>query len=303
MGLLEYNILYLRDFLFVAITMINFLSRNKNLQVVGPSSPSSSPPSDSSFVKPNDSKNKQKQRRARRPSLAGSLKSESDHRPSRRGSNGSSSLVTSKNDHGSSPPQSRIRRFPSSVLVGASSNSSERSNANNKSVRFERKAQVKRVKPRYLFNEHEREAMWHTETDYAFIKRRAVETVQLMARSKGPNPNYSFVEDEHHTARGLECRLKEAALQRKEFKNFARDVVLGEQASQYIRGDIPNPARIRNAYLEASTVALEKARRLAMLDQDAVRQTDGEDCLRAILLAVREEHAANAARYMHRPQQ
>merc|ERR1712224_506081 len=108
-----------------------------------------------------------------------------------------------------------IRRFPSSILVGANSNS-ERSN--NKSVRFERKAQVKRVKPRHLYNEHEREAMWHTETDYAFIKRRAVETVQLMARSKSPNPNYTFVEDEHHTARGLECRLKEAALQRKEFK-------------------------------------------------------------------------------------
>jgi len=76
-----------------------------------------------------------------------------------------------------------------------------------------------------------------------------------------------------YTSRGLECRTKHAARQRKEFKLYARELVLEEQQNQindYTGGIDPN--RLRHVYLDASIVALTKAQMFGRMDAEQQQQ-------------------------------
>lgn len=135
-----------------------------------------------------------------------------------------------------------------------------------KTVKFEKTAKVKRVRPRHEYSQEELDLLWYNENDYLDIKKRAVETVKKMIKCKRSG---GFVENEDFTARGLECRLKETAIERKEFKAYARNLVLEEQEDQNDRG-IKSTTRISKIYLKASIVSSKKAQDLGQKDAEAV---------------------------------
>lgn len=124
-----------------------------------------------------------------------------------------------------------------------------------KAVTFEKTARVRRVRPRSQFSQTEREAMWYSDNDYTDIKRRAVETVKRMMKGEKSG---GFVDDDNYTSRGLECRMKKNAVERKRFKSYARGLVLEEQDYQNETG-IMCPGRLRKVYLKSSSIALMKA--------------------------------------------
>lgn len=135
-----------------------------------------------------------------------------------------------------------------------------------KTVKFEKTAKVKRVRPRHEYSQEELELIWYNENDYSEIKKRAVDTVKRMIKCKRSG---GFAENEDFSARGLECRLKEPAIERKEFKAYARSLVLEEQEDQNDRG-IKSTTRIRKIYLKASIVSSKKAQDLGRKDAEAV---------------------------------
>jgi len=170
-------------------------------------------------------------------------------------------------------------------------------------VRFEKTAKVKRVRPLSQYSVEEREDIWYTESEYTYIKRRVVVTVKMMMRNDKKKQQYqqqnggsidSFaddsdfesVENDDHTIRGLECRTRKAALQRKGFKMYARDLVLDEQENQIDSGMSPN--MIRKAYLEASIVSLRKAQAYGRMDEEAVKNNNNNS-LQEILSTLKLE--------------
>jgi len=170
-------------------------------------------------------------------------------------------------------------------------------------VRFEKTAKVKRVRPLHQYSVEEREDIWYTESEYTDIKRRVVVTVKMMMRNDKKKQQYqkqnggsinSFaddsdfesVENDNHTIRGLECRTRKAALQRKGFKMYARDLVLDEQDNQIDTGASPN--MIRKAYLEASIVSSKKAQAYGRMDEEAVKNNNN-NCLHEILNTLKLE--------------
>ena len=151
-----------------------------------------------------------------------------------------------------------------------------------KAVNFEKTARVRRVRPRSYFTKQEQEAMWYNEDEYASIKRRAVGTVKLMLQSE-KRGNGSILDDDEYSSRGLECRMKKNAIERKEFKAFARDLVLMEQEDQLLNG-FHCSNRLRKIYLKASSIASTKAQVVGQMDEHAVNDISLCDVLRAIYI-------------------
>lgn len=151
-----------------------------------------------------------------------------------------------------------------------------------KSVNFERTARVRRVRPRTHFSQKEQENMWYSEDDYISIKRGAMETVKKMLKAEKVG---GFVDDENYCSRGLECRMKKNAIERKEFKAFARELVLREQDDQNNKG-ILCTSRLRKVYLKASSISLTKAQLAGSRDSEAV----GDICLSDLMSIVNIEH-------------
>jgi hypothetical protein len=146
-------------------------------------------------------------------------------------------------------------------------------------VTFARTAKVKKVRSRQHYTADERDGMWHTVDEYVAIKKRALATLKLMVHNPG------FEENDEHTDRGLECRTKEASQKRKEFKAYARELVLEEQENHKEAG-VKSPGRLRNVYLELSTTAILRAREYGKTDHKAVKH----ESLDAILAQVKLEY-------------
>jgi len=172
-----------------------------------------------------------------------------------------------------------------------------------RTVRFEKTAKVKRIRPRHQYSVKELEEMWYTERDYAEIKRHVVETVKLMMKRnnnskkqqnqyqnqhqhhhqgrKNSSANYDFnesIENDDHTIRGLECRTKKAAMQRKETKMYARNRVLEEQENQVDQyTKVISHNMIRKVYLDASIVSSRKAQEYGRMDEEAVKNDDDKN--------------------------
>lgn len=149
-----------------------------------------------------------------------------------------------------------------------------------KTVSFEKTARVRRVRPRNHFTKEEQEDMWYNDNDYSEIKRRAVETVKKMLKGEKSG---GFVDDNNYTSRGLECRMKKNAVERKEFKAFARSLVLEEQEDQNQKGIICS-GRLRKVYLKASSISSVKAQSAGRKDAEAVNDIDLYQLLRIINL-------------------
>jgi len=147
-----------------------------------------------------------------------------------------------------------------------------------KTVSFEKTARVRRVRPRSHFSKEEQEDMWYNDDDYSEIKRRAVETVKKMLKGEKSG---GFVDDDNYTSRGLECRMKKNAVERKEFKAFARSLVLEEQEDQNQKG-IMCAGRLRKVYLKASSISSVKAQNAGRKDAVAVNDIDLYQILRII---------------------
>eukprot|EP00531_Pseudo-nitzschia_arenysensis_P008205 CAMPEP_0116129142 /NCGR_PEP_ID=MMETSP0329-20121206/7771_1 /TAXON_ID=697910 /ORGANISM="Pseudo-nitzschia arenysensis, Strain B593" /LENGTH=233 /DNA_ID=CAMNT_0003623399 /DNA_START=15 /DNA_END=713 /DNA_ORIENTATION=+ len=148
-------------------------------------------------------------------------------------------------------------------------NSSTTDSSRVKSVNFEKTARVRRVRPRNHFSQKELENMWYTEEDYISIKRGAMETVKKMLKAEKVG---GFIDDENYSARGLECRMKKNAVERKEFKAFARELVLREQDDQNNKG-IFCSSRLRKVYLKASSISSTKAQISGRRDAEVVDDT------------------------------
>lgn len=150
-----------------------------------------------------------------------------------------------------------------------------------KSVNFQKTARVRRVRPRNHFSKQEAESMWYNEDEYASIKRGAVDTVRRM--SKAEKSGRDFVDDENYSSRGLECRMRKNAVARKEFKAFARELVLTEQNDQNASGILSSSA-IRKVYLKASSIASMKAQDSGRKDEEAVNDLHLSDILPIVTL-------------------
>jgi hypothetical protein len=101
--------------------------------------------------------------------------------------------------------------------------------------------------------------MWYTVDEYTMIKRRCVQTLRLMMTTP------DFQDTPEHTTRGLECRTKDAARKRKEFKAYSRELVLEEQENQREAG-AHSAGRLRTVYREASETATRQALMFAQRD-------------------------------------
>lgn len=148
-----------------------------------------------------------------------------------------------------------------------------------RTVHFAKTAKVKKVRSRQHYTAEECDGMWHTADEYAAIKKRALATLKLMVYS----PN--FKESDDHTDRGLENRTKNAAQKRKEFKAYARELVLEEQENHKEAG-VKSPGRLRKACLETSLTSTLQARENGKRDQDAVQH----ESLEAILGQLKLEY-------------
>jgi len=186
---------------------------------------------------------------------------------------------------GLSSPQSKNDTDDSSTSVTSTSSNSEQPIAK-KTVTFDKIARVKRVKPRYYYTEEQHRKMWYDDDDYADIKSGAVETVKMMMKSTRSGDD--FVDDDDYTSRGLECRTRAAATERKRFKEYARLLVLDEQEDQDELG-FRSVTRLRRMYLKASNVSSAKARELGQQDAEAAN----DESLQEILALVRQEHASS----------
>eukprot|EP00536_Pseudo-nitzschia_multiseries_P004784 jgi/Psemu1/10821/gm1.10821_g len=173
----------------------------------------------------------------------------------------------------------------SATTITSTSSSSEQPIARKK-VTFHKTARVKRVKPRTHYTAEQHREMWYNDFDYTQIKRRAVETVRIMMKSA--RSGIAFVDDDDHSARGLECRTKNAATERKQFKEYARMLVLDEQEDQDQLG-FRSVSRLRRMYLKASNISSNKAREKGRRDAEAANDA----CLQEVLKLVRQEHASS----------
>ncbi len=174
--------------------------------------------------------------------------------------------------------QSRKSCLKSTNIINSSTTDSSKV----KSVKFEKTARVRRVRPRTHFSKTERENMWYSDDDYTSIKRGAMETVKKMLKAEKFG---GLVDDEDYTARGLECRMKKNAIQRKEFKAFARDLVLSEQEDQNEKGIVCS-SRLRKVYLKASSISSTKAQIAGRKDADAINDI----CLSEIMSMINIDH-------------
>lgn len=113
--------------------------------------------------------------------------------------------------------------------------------------------------------EENREEIWYSKDEYDIIKARNKLIVKMKKTGK-------FEENEEHSFRGLEHKLKEGFDQRRSNKFNALNAVLEEQDHQYARG-LLNADNIAQKYERAVHVARETAFFLALKDAE-------ETCIR-----------------------
>ena len=100
-------------------------------------------------------------------------------------------------------------------------------------------------------DEIEREQIWYSRDEYDIIKARNSLIVKMTKKG-------NFVENEEHSFRGLEHKLKEGFKQRRDNKFAALNSVLEEQDRQYARGfkDYENIAhKYEQAVIDAKQLA------------------------------------------------
>lgn len=145
-------------------------------------------------------------------------------------------------------------------------------NNNTRSVTFAKMAEI--VYMKHQHSPKEQEDMWYNDDEYLVIQQKAAETVRLMMKCE--KYNVAFTETDDQTTRGLESRTKFAAKQRKKVKSYAQQLVFSEQRYQNIisaskgSGYIANHERIRLAYSEVSSIALQQAQKQGKKDEGAV---------------------------------
>jgi hypothetical protein len=178
--------------------------------------------------------------------------------------------ITFKKEPGSlSPSQSSFKKHLMSKQddqkTPASSNTTTTATASTRKITFSKRIKVKKVRSYQHYSLDERAAVWHSAQEYSSIKKGCVQTLRLMMG----DPDFSDCQD--FSARGLEIRTKDASRIRKETKTFAWQAVLDEQEYQGELG-VKRPESIRHAYLDVSSVAQNNANRMAMEDQEEVKQ-------------------------------
>jgi hypothetical protein len=192
--------------------------------------------------------------------------------------------ITFKKEPGSpSPSQSSFKKPLMSKQnvdkTAASSNTTSSTTTTaasaGRKITFSKRIKVKKVRSYQHYSLDEREAVWHSAQEYSAIKKGCVTTLRLMMG----DPNFCDCQD--FSARGLEIRTKNAARIRKETKTFAWQAVLDEQEYQGELG-VKRPESIRDAYLDVSVIAQNNANRMAMEDQEEVKQYLMVDRLRML---------------------
>ncbi len=127
-----------------------------------------------------------------------------------------------------------------------------------KRISFGKRVKVKKIRSYKIYSEEEYNAVWHSEEEYADIKRGCIRTLRQMMNPK-------FQEDEECCPRGLEVRTKEASWARKEARGTAVQMVIEEQELQLEWG-VKNDERIRQCYLEISKEAHARAHSRGLSD-------------------------------------
>mmetsp|Transcript_135402 Transcript_135402/g.191594 ORF Transcript_135402/g.191594 Transcript_135402/m.191594 type:complete len:185 (-) Transcript_135402:69-623(-) len=133
-----------------------------------------------------------------------------------------------------------------------------------KMISFSKRVKIKKIRSYKLYSDHERDSVWHNEDEYAAIKRGCIVTLKKMMKD-------GFQENEDFCPRGLEVRTREASAARKEIRALAAQLVFDEQDIQADLG-LMNEERIREAYLDISRDAQERAHFNAVRDQRAVKE-------------------------------
>lgn len=108
------------------------------------------------------------------------------------------------------------------------------------------------------FSDEEVAAIWYEPVNYAEMKSEYKGTVFLIECG-------TILDEQEHTARGLEYRTQEGAWARYENKRDAYNAVLDEQDIQW-KEDSDDPEELRNVYLQHSTKCSVAAHQLACKD-------------------------------------
>lgn len=133
-----------------------------------------------------------------------------------------------------------------------------------KKISFSKRVKIKKIRSHKLFSEEEKRSIWHSPEEYAAIRSRCVKTIKKMMKS-------NFQEDDETCPRGLEVRLRETSSARKDLRRLASSMVFDEQENQEEWG-MQNVERIREAYLDISIDAHERAHAIALNDQGEVQE-------------------------------
>ena len=159
-----------------------------------------------------------------------------------------------------SPSQSSFKK--PGLEKGSHHNGTATSDGSKKSVTWVKRVKIKRIRSHVLFSQEERNATWHTEEEYAAIKKGCIRTLRQMMSS-------DFQESNDFCPRGLEVRAKEASMARKEVRANACFAVLEEQEAQKQWGET-DEERIREAYLSISQDAHYRAHFRGLGDERVV---------------------------------
>jgi len=108
--------------------------------------------------------------------------------------------------------------------------------------------------------EEERENIWYSRDEYDIIKARNSLIVKMMKKG-------NFTENEEHSFRGLEHKLRDGFKQRRDNKFAALNSVLEEQDRQYARG-LKDDSNIAQKYEEVVINAKQSAFYLGMKDHE-----------------------------------
>jgi hypothetical protein len=110
------------------------------------------------------------------------------------------------------------------------------------------------------------EEIWYSKEEYDIIKARNRVLVKMKKSGR-------FEENEEHSFRGLEHKLKDGNEKRKSFKFDALNAVLEEQDRQYAQG-LQDSEDIARRYRERASAAQETAITIAIHDAEAAFDGD-----------------------------
>jgi len=128
-----------------------------------------------------------------------------------------------------------------------------------KKVSFYRRVKTKMVQSHRQYSARDRMASWYTAQEYADIKRRCIGTLHRMKMT-------DFIESSEHCPRGLEVHTPEGYRARREIRQKAVQLVLGEQRIQEQWG-VFDDERLRNKVLSISNMAHYQAQRIGLRDK------------------------------------